>query len=279
MNRNRLGFHGFPKASHAFGTQHAKRTHRFAPLLCVAALVGALVMVSPAAADTSSTSPSSNGFYINYSPTSEYEVDDVALFEQGAPDPDPNGYGITSSFTAPAGTSIITDPFLKFDPIEQTFLLGVATNLSSDGGDGQQHLVVFSNDAFALSAQSIDFGTLFPNTNEAAVISSLEDLGSANPDYNADGNVLFNFAAGDAVNGPNGSIAFAPGDTFTEVAFSDGQIIGTGESFTTPGPATISATPEPSTWALMIAGLGGIGLMLRRAKTAMGLRANGALTV
>ena len=34
----------------------------------------------------------------------------------------------------------------------------------------------------------------------------------------------------------------------------------------------VSATPEPSTWLLMIAGIGGIGLMLRRAKQTMGLR-------
>jgi hypothetical protein len=36
--------------------------------------------------------------------------------------------------------------------------------------------------------------------------------------------------------------------------------------------AIASATPEPSTWLLMIGGLGGIGLMLRRAKKTTGLR-------
>jgi hypothetical protein len=44
-------------------------------------------------------------------------------------------------------------------------------------------------------------------------------------------------------------------------------------------PGTISAAPEPSTWLLMIAGIGGIGLMLRRAKTAVGLRDAAALAV
>ena len=33
-----------------------------------------------------------------------------------------------------------------------------------------------------------------------------------------------------------------------------------------------SAVPEPSTWLLLIAGIGGIGLMLRRAKQTMGFR-------
>ena len=34
----------------------------------------------------------------------------------------------------------------------------------------------------------------------------------------------------------------------------------------------VSAAPEPSTWLLMIAGVGGIGLMLRRAKKTAGFR-------
>ncbi len=43
------------------------------------------------------------------------------------------------------------------------------------------------------------------------------------------------------------------------------------------GPA-VSAAPEPSTWVLMFAGIGGIGLMLRRAKTTMGFRFKDALS-
>ena len=36
--------------------------------------------------------------------------------------------------------------------------------------------------------------------------------------------------------------------------------------------SAVSAAPEPSTWLLMFAGIGGIGLMLRRAKGTMGFR-------
>ena len=43
------------------------------------------------------------------------------------------------------------------------------------------------------------------------------------------------------------------------------------ESFQVMG-SSVSAAPEPSTWLLMIAGIGGIGLMLRRAKKTMGFR-------
>ena len=40
--------------------------------------------------------------------------------------------------------------------------------------------------------------------------------------------------------------------------------------------SAVSAAPEPSTWLLMFAGLGGIGLMLRRAKKTMGFRVKDA---
>ncbi len=48
----------------------------------------------------------------------------------------------------------------------------------------------------------------------------------------------------------------------------------TAASFTVPD---VSAAPEPSTWLLMFAGIGGIGLMLRRAKQTMGFRLKDAL--
>ncbi len=40
----------------------------------------------------------------------------------------------------------------------------------------------------------------------------------------------------------------------------------------------VSAAPEPSSWLLMIAGIGGLGLMLRRAKKTMGFRFKDALS-
>jgi PEP-CTERM motif len=42
-------------------------------------------------------------------------------------------------------------------------------------------------------------------------------------------------------------------------------------------PAGISAAPEPSAWLLMIAGIGGVGLMLRRARESRGLPLKDAL--
>jgi hypothetical protein len=46
----------------------------------------------------------------------------------------------------------------------------------------------------------------------------------------------------------------------------------TGLDNVTLASGSVSAAPEPSTWALMFAGLGGIGLILRRAKNTMTFR-------
>ena len=63
--------------------------------------------------------------------------------------------------------------------------------------------------------------------------------------FNGD-NLLFHAAAGET----------AVGDDGTSIAIT----------------SAVSAAPEPSTWLLMIAAIGGVGLMLRRAKKTMGFR-------
>jgi hypothetical protein len=208
---------------------------------------------APAHADVAG--PPSN-FYISYDITSSYPVSNIDIFEQIAG----NGYGITSQYSVPAGTTTIGDPFEKFQPIAANFLLGVATDLPGDP-PGQQHLVVFTNDTFAASAQSVAFGTLFPNTNETTLINDLV----------TDSNFgdLFDFSNGDAVSGPNGSIAFGSTDTFSEIAFSTGQIIGTGVSVITQGPPAAGAVPEPAAWVMMIVGFGLTGGLARRRRGAM----------
>jgi PEP-CTERM motif len=203
-------------------------------------LAGA-VMVS-AAADATQVAAPTTPFYISYTiELQNYAVSDILLFEQGE---GASGYGITwdSGFNAPVGTTTLTDPFLKTNPIVDTFLIGLTTDLPGDA-PGQEHLVLFTNDAFASSAQGIDWDTLFPNTNETTLINDL----LTGDDFSSD---LFGFSAGDAVNGPNGSIAFVPGDTFTAIAFSNGFIIGSGNSF-----ITNAAVPEPATWTMMLIGL------------------------
>ena len=48
--------------------------------------------------------------------------------------------------------------------------------------------------------------------------------------------------------------------------------------FTSTAATNVSAAPEPSSWLLMVAGIGGVGAMLRRAKRKMGSRLGTLLT-
>ncbi|THD61087.1 MAG: PEP-CTERM sorting domain-containing protein [Phenylobacterium sp.] len=128
-------------------------------------------------------------------------------------------------------------------------MLGVTSDLPGDA-PGQQHVVVFSNDTFAANATGIDFDTIFPTTDEETLINDLAT------DNTGDLNTFFNSYEAQGTS-PNGSMTFNVGDSFTAIAFSDGQIIGTGSS------ALVAGVPEPASWALMIVGLGGMGAMLR----------------
>jgi hypothetical protein len=69
-------------------------------------------------------------------------------------------------------------------------------------------------------------------------------------------------------------IDLTPTDGFTGlqffsqgVAFEYDTIAATARTFTVPNGGVLSAVPEPTTWAMMLLGIGGVGLMLRRKKT------------
>lgn len=194
---------------------------------------------------------------LNYSFNMTYGVTAIAKYNEYLPE---CGSGIANSDTAPVGTSTLTDIFAKRDPVGRTLLMGITTDLPGDT-EGQQHLVLFANNAWAASAQDIAFGTLFPTTLEGQLIAALNSLaaGTGNDD---DYGLLFDFAGNAAQFGPNGDAAFSFGDSFTAIAFSSGQIIGTGQSFyTTP---TTAAVPEPATWMMLLFGFTLIGSVLRR---------------
>ena len=67
---------------------------------------------------------------------------------------------------------------------------------------------------------------------------------------------------------------------FEDEAFPDSDFNYNDDSFvfTNTASQAVSAAPEPSTWLLMIAGIGGIGLMLRQAKKTLGFRLRDALS-
>jgi hypothetical protein len=225
-------------------------------ILMAAAMVAAVTANSSARASMIAFVPPSE-FNISWTINLQnYAVSDIMMFEQIAG----NGYGVTwaspdPGFNAPVGTTTITDPFTKYQPIAETFLIGVTSGLPGDA-PGQQHLVLFTNTAWAASAQGVDWGTLFTTTLEDTLIA---DAASAYSTTTALSDVS-NFVGGDAIYGTNGSIAFAPGQAFTAIAFSNGQVIGGGTSF-------VTNVPEPSTWAMMLVGFAGLGFAgYRRSK-------------
>ena len=234
----------------------------------LASLVLFATLGSQAASAAEAGSPT---YSINYTATSLYPVSDITIFQS-----DPTS--LTNSFSIGVGESTITNPFTVSSIPTGDFLLGVAADLSSDNGDGQQHLVLFGNDIFVDKAEGVAFGTLFPNTNESTLINDLEVIGQTVPgDTTTAYDDLFGFQSGDAINSPNGTVNFATGSPFEEIAFSNGQIIGSGISYATQ-VSSVSAAPEPSTWLLMFAGLGGVGLMLRRAKWTTSFRFKDAIS-
>lgn len=162
-----------------------------------------------------------------------------------------------------AETLSILNAFAPFSNATGTFLLGLASDLPGDGDAGQEHLVLIANDAFAASAQGVAWSTLFPNTDEDDLISELETITTAtDPAEELDFNDIFNFMREDAY---NAGLFFAPGDTFTAVAFTDGLIIGDGVSSVSDPESPATPVPEPSTWAMLAAGFLGLAWVgLRR---------------
>ena len=86
------------------------------------------------------------------------------------------------------------------------------------------------------------------------------------------------FADDNFVSGTNFSFAFTTASC-TGVSVCTQNNVGLMPGATISGPTTInasftvpSAVPEPSTWLLMLAGIGSIGLMLRQAKKVSGVR-------
>jgi hypothetical protein len=183
-----------------------------------------------------------------------YAVTNIIVYNAGSPFATIQQGTASDPLTAGSpGPTTLTDTYLTADEIGipgfvytpgETFLLGVTSDLPGDA-PGQKHLVVFANDTFAANAVDIAFGTLFPNTDEDTLVNDLITTSNVGD--------LFTFASGDAFSGPNGSIFFTPGDSFTAVAFSDGQIIGTGTSSFVTADA-----PEPAGWAVMLVGLAGL---------------------
>lgn len=91
----------------------------------------------------------------------------------------------------------------------------------------------------AQTASSISFGT--------GLASAFQISGTTNP--------FAQFAGAPVFTGPLTAPVFRPG-TFSFTGFSNGTL--------TVSQVAAAAVPEPATWAMLIAGFGGIGFAMRR---------------
>ena len=74
-----------------------------------------------------------------------------------------------------------------------------------------------------------------------------------------------------------GSYTFGVASELGDISETQGPGFSAGSHIDQYDFSLTSAAPEPSTWLLMFAGIGGIGLMLRRAKKSMSFRFKDAL--
>jgi len=174
-----------------------------------------------------------------------------------------NGGSLTWAFQADGeGDSLLQNPFPGSVPVQRALLIGLVQDLPEDP-EGQKHIVLMMDNNAAALANHIAWGTLFPTTLEDQLIADLE-LATSGQDWEIIQpglDAVSNFLGGEAKNilGPGGSSNsawFNMGGSFSVMAFSEGQQIGSGQSF-------VTAVPEPaSLGALCI----GAAAFLRRRK-------------
>lgn len=183
-------------------------------------------------------------------------VTNIVMFEDG---------GTTWAFEAyPGEVSVLNNPFPKNVPNERSLLIGITQDLPGDA-EGQKHVVLLMDDTAASLAESIAWGTLFPNTLEDSLIAAIE-LATSGGDWEAlqpAFDELSEFVSGDAETGILDGLAqphsawFTMGDNFSVLTWSDGTRIGWGTSTLTP-------VPEPTTSALLLSGMLALGAVARR---------------
>ena len=210
-------------------------------------------------------------------------------------------FGLASH--ASAATAVITyQGVLAYDPYDGDDLFG------GDLTNGEAMTAIFDyNTALGTRTSSpisdvvsgdYPYNTSFPVTSATLEIGTYRY--SISPDYQADaetGQQLYDNDLGGYFNGILDDAETFSGDDMQVGIVSDRTPpVSLAQSYTSTGSGfgdlttgddsidffttsvRVSAAPEPGSWALMVAGIGGIGLMLRRAKQRTGFRFRDALS-
>lgn len=175
-----------------------------------------------------------------------------------------SGGALTWPFQADGnGSSLLANPFPSPVPYQSAVLIGLVQDLVGDP-PGQKHVVLFMNNQAASNVQNIAWGTIFLETNENQLIADIElatsgqDWEIIQPGVDAVSNFLEQAKSAQVgPGGTDGSIWFDLGSSFSVVAFSEGQLIGEGESY-------IEVVPEPASLAAL--GIGAVALIRRKRK-------------
>jgi hypothetical protein len=164
-------------------------------------------------------------------------VTDIVFLEQLS-----SGNGVTWPYSLTAGSSTASALWpLSFPAIVATAAVGLATGVP---GDPSPTLVVFGN--FSSSQIGQSFSTLFPDLDETSLIAFLETVSDP---QGIPGGVVASTLKPTILDAESLGIMIAPNSSFDAVAFSNGQLIGTGTMDIT-NPA-----PEPSSLSLLLLGI------------------------
>jgi hypothetical protein len=151
-----------------------------------------------------------------------------------------------------SGSSSATQVYANFFPaVEATIAVGLVTDLPGDpSGDTTTHLAVFGN--FLPDQIGDTFSSLFPDANESALINDLTHVFDSADTPTSTTNAAFSaFVLPFFKDATTDGLLISPGSSFEAVAFSTGQLIGT-------GTFEVVNTPEPTyvgTLAFLFCGL------------------------
>jgi hypothetical protein len=180
-------------------------------------------------------------------------------FETG----DLTGYTETGNYTNFDGVTTGND---AGGPHSGTYLLELGSFPSSGLAGVSQNVSTVAGEDYTFSLYLANGGTNGPGQQLFDVYYDGKTI------YSLDGETTFSYKL------LSFNVVGTGSDTIGIAGYSNSTYNNVDDLSFVASPSSVSAVPEPSTWLLMIAGIAGVGLMLRRAKKSMGFGFKDALS-